>query len=586
MKLFTLVLLGFLLSTKLLLAQNGNATLLAQSPDGKTVKLIWFLKNWGNDITGFDIKRKEGLGDWVKLNNEPILPEISVKNKLLIVEADKTEASRIKGKLFEMIADNKIQEINHSDYLQKLMSGDKKVQDILLMMGHDYDIALMSGFGYIDHTVASKTDYQYGLFIQGTNKLLAKVSWNYGEIPDLNVVTEITSKATSKSKGIHIIWNVDMDKMKFADVASFNIYRQGIRLNQTPILRTNNNDLSEFMWYDKSANSDNVSQYSISAESILGIEGIIKSYTYNPEEHANEYMAAEVKEITSLGYYFKEGINIKWSFPAESEKFLKGFYVEKNNMPDGYKRTSPLLDPTTRTFIDKTPSPVSTYISMRVIAVYKDKTMFIGLGRLYNYFPIAEPPAPQSLKLKNVKEGKKIAIKLYWDPAMDGDTITNYYKVYMEEPSKNDFYLLTEKPIRNSYYTHYIEHTNASVYKFYITAASKGNSESLTSDTVSIQIPSTELPTPIIRNVFPDEDKAVIQWQYPEITDLKGFRLYQDKILIADEKELTKDKREFTSGELEIESTHEYTIIAESENNIESQVSLPVEITIPKTRKK
>src|SRR5271156_4743546 len=235
MKIVTLTFFAILLSVKLLFAQSENVNLLVQSPDGKTVKLLWFIKNMDNSITGFDIKRKEGLGDWVKLNAEPVLPEISTKNKLAVVESDKSEASRIKARLFQLISEHKLMEIEHNEYLRKLMSDDKDIKEITRMMALDYDIALINGFAYVDHTVTSKTEYQYGLFIQGTNKLLAKVLWNYGEIPDLNMISEITSKATTKAKGIQIIWNADVDKMKSADVAGFNIYRQGIRLNTIPI---------------------------------------------------------------------------------------------------------------------------------------------------------------------------------------------------------------------------------------------------------------------------------------------------------------------------------------------------------------
>ena len=583
MKTVTLTFLGILLSAKLLFAQNENVNLLVQSPDGKTVKLVWFIKNMDNSITGFDIKRKEGLGDWVKLNAEAVLPEISTKKNLAVVESDKSEASRIKARLFQLIGEHKLMEIDHNEYLRKSMNDDKDIKEITRVMALDYDIALINGFAYVDHTVTSKTEYQYGLFIQGTNKLLAKVLWNYGEIPDLNMISEITSKATTKAKGIQIIWNADVDKMKSADVAGFNIYRQGIRLNTIPIVSSNNNDPSEFQWYDKSANAANISQYSISAQSIFGIEGIIKSYIYNPADHTSEYIAPVAQEITSLGYYFKEGIGVKWSFPSAYEKYLKGFYVEKNNLPNGYKRVSSLLPPSARNFADKSLSPVSTYIGIRVIAVYNDKTEAVGSPQVYIYFPAIAPPAPQDLKIKSMRQDKKISIKLSWDPAMNGDSITTYYKVFSKDLSANSFNAIEEKiPAKKSNYTFDIEHGSASLYSFFIVAYSKNSTESITSDTVSVQVPSIELPQPVIKNGFPNANRVVIQWQYPDIPDLKGFRIYQDKNILAGEQDLLKDKREFTTAELERGKTYEFTIVAVSDNNIESQQSLPVQVTIPK----
>ena len=70
MKIFSLAFIGILLCIQPLFAQNENVSLLVQSPDGKTVKLIWVLKNWSSEITGFDIKRKEGLEDLQFINGK------------------------------------------------------------------------------------------------------------------------------------------------------------------------------------------------------------------------------------------------------------------------------------------------------------------------------------------------------------------------------------------------------------------------------------------------------------------------------------------------------------------------------------
>src|ERR1022692_1856838 len=120
MKIYLIIFLLFSFNAKPLFAQNENVTLLVQSPDGKTVKLAWFLKNWSADITGFDIKRKEGLQEWVKLNTEPVLPCISAKKKLSVVDADKNEENAVKAKMFKLIATHKLQETDCTTFPQKL----------------------------------------------------------------------------------------------------------------------------------------------------------------------------------------------------------------------------------------------------------------------------------------------------------------------------------------------------------------------------------------------------------------------------------------------------------------------------------
>ena len=580
MKISILTVLGILLSAQVLFAQYDNANLLAQSPDGKTVKLLWFIKKWNSNITGFDIKRKEGLKDWQKLNSGAILPEFTRKKKLSIVESDKNEESRIKAKLYDMLSTGNISEIGNKDYIERLNSDDKAVQDIAIMIAHDYDLALINGFAYVDRTVTKKVEYQYGLFIAGTDVLLDSVAWNYGQIPDLNVVREITSNATPGRNGIRIIWSGDAGKMKTGDVAGFNIYREGIRLNTVPIVASNTKDLFEFTWYDKTATSDAPTQYSISAESMFDIEGMIRSYKYDPADHPREYKKAAVTEITSLGYYFKEGIAVKWVFPKDQERFIKGFYVEKDNMPDGYKQVNSIVAPSVRSITDTSTSPVSGYIRFRVVVVYNDQTSLAGTEKLYNYFPMRKPPVPQNVTAKALKEGNKFVVNLYWDPAMNGDSATDFYKLYVSDPVSNKLDAVVEnKPLYKNSFTYVIDHGTAYNYKFCVSSVNKNNVESALSDTVFVRIPSVELPVPIITKVFTDGGKAIIQWEYPDIADLKGFKLFQNKNIIAGENEINKNQRVFTTTKLE-NGSFQFNIQAVAENGVTSELSVPSSATL------
>src|SRR5207247_710834 len=150
-----------------------------------------------------------GLQDWVKLNNAPIIPGISMKRDFSGLGANKSEENLLKARLFKLLTSHKLKETDNN-YLQKLNNNEKELDDIMKLISDDYEIALIHGFAFLDHSIRQKTDYQYGLFIAGTAKLLAKVSWNYGQIPDLNAVNEITSRANTKNKGVLIIWNADL----------------------------------------------------------------------------------------------------------------------------------------------------------------------------------------------------------------------------------------------------------------------------------------------------------------------------------------------------------------------------------------
>jgi len=582
MRIFTLLFLTIFFNAPSIFAQNGHVKLLLQSPDGKNVRLLWLLKGSGMNITGYDIKRKEGLQDWVKLNTEPIVPGVSMKRNFVALGANKNEENILKARLYKLLASHKLKETD-AQYLQKLGSDEKTLQELTNTIAADHELALMHGLAYLDHTISKRTDYQYGIFVQGTNTLLAKATWNYGEIPDLNTIREITSKATPGKPGVAVTWNADLNKMKAGNVAGFNIYRQGIRLNTDPIGTTNVNDASEFSWTDKSANSASPIQYSISAVSIFGIEGIIKSYTYSPEDHPGQYKKAEVSEVNSMGYYFKDGISIKWNFPKEYERFIKGFYVEKDNMPNGYSRVSTLQEPTARMFVDKTPSPTSVYIRFRIVAVYADRTMEPGIERLYSYFPITEPPRPFNLKGDIPATNKKTIISLSWASKIAGDSATDHYRVYSNESGADNFIALNEdRSLVVSKFVYRVPDGLARTYKFFVTALNRSGGESNPSDTISIQVPSTALPAPVITRATADSNKVTIQWQYPEVSDLRGFVLYQNNKAIADD--LKKNDRQYIVAKPDA-GTNAYTIRALSESGVMSEYSSPVTVAMPEGTK-
>lgn len=587
MRKYSLLLLIVVLLLPSAYGQNSNVNLLLQSPDGKNVKLIWFVNSWRNDFTGFDIKRKEGLRNWVTLNAEPIMPEISTKKNLSNVESDKLQEGEIKARMFKLIMTRKLKEVDHATLLQQLNSGDNTLEELTAQITRNYDLALFTGFGYVDHSATVKTNYQYGLFIAGTNTLLAKADWSYGQIPDLDAVMDITSKATTNANGIRLSWNADLNKIRAADIAGFNIYREGIRLNSLPVLALNTKNVSAYEWYDKNASSTVSTLYSISAESIFGIEGIIKSYTYNPEDHPTEYMRAEVTDIASLGYYFKEGISVKWNFPKEYERFIKGFYLEKDNMPDGYKTVSALLDPSTRQFVDRTASPVSNYLRMRVMAVYNDKTSIGGLEKLYSYFPIKEPPPPLNVKGTGVFRDNKFTIQLSWDKPLQGDSITDHYMIYPYDKLNARLNLKEKMTSRTNNFTIVVDHGAATVNKYCVTSVSASKVESAVSDTLSVTVPSMQLLTPQILKCNPDDSSRVqIQWQFDDVADLKGFRLFQNKAMIADETEISNTEREFTTKMLEQKAIYEFTIRAITTNGVLSDYSAPIMVTMPKLKKK
>lgn len=567
--------LVFLFACHMAQAQSPAATLLAQSPDGKTVKLTWLRMPTLADTAGFDIKRKDGLGDWQQLNRQPLIPSISLHKDLRTAGADEAEVSRISDRLTKLLRRNALQELTAPEFIANCISGDKQVAEMLFLASADYDVAIMCGLAYTDHTVSVKSGYLYGLFSHATGQLLAQTSWNYGEIPDLNVIADITSRAAMAPAGIELLWFVNMQKVRNAHVAGYNVYKNGIRLNDRPVSASaGSHSLAEYAWTDSAGATAQPAQYSISAVSATGIEGTIRPYNFNPADHPDEYKTASVTQIESLGFYFKEGTHVDWTFPESYQRFIKGFLVEKDNIPSGYEIVSDTLAPGTRSYIDNSGSAVDGYIRIRIVTLYNDRSAIPGPDRVYSYFPMLEPPMPQNLHTDLLLPPDKAAIRITWDGPSAGDTLTSAYRIYATHGNEFSYSPIDAKlSAQATGWTFPLPIEKAATYRLFITAISRNGSESLSSDTLLVHVPSLALPQPRLSHSM-DGHNVEFAWQYDPVADLAGFRLYAGDNLIADEHSLSPTTREYSIIPLP-GAAQSYTIKAVSTGGLLSPASLP-----------
>jgi hypothetical protein len=198
-----------------------------------------------------------------------------------------------------------------------------------------------------------------------------------------------------------------------------------------------------------------------------------------------------------------------------------------------------------------------------------------------------KPPKPEHPKGVWKKTDSKVIVQLSWDNKQPGDTLTESYQIYALNPVSNTFYLeMGIPPILTNHYDYDIQYSKASIYKFCISAISKYKTESVLSDTVSIMVPSQQLPYPIITDATLDSNKVNLRWKYPDVWDLKGFRLFQNGNQVASEYELNRDIKEFKTPGLKWGAMYDFTVQAVSESGVVSDLSIPESIIIQKNSRK
>ena len=568
-------------------SQSTEVKLLGESGDGKTLKLIWFMQSWNNHAQGFDIKRRiAGNGsNWETLNTTPIVPELSVSKNLQNVEPDVAEQARLKAKLQTLISEHKTKEIPSAVYLQKLSADEKAMQGVAFAIALDYDMALLNGFGAIDRSAAMGNTYEYGLFYAADkNEALSTFNWVYGTKAMLdNAAVNIESGIMAKPLKIQLKWAADAATMKGVQAAGFNVYKKNgsewVKLNTTTL---NAQVKDGFVYTDNSITDRNKAEtYAVSLVSIFGNEGNKTEHTYNPLLHPLEHKAVELGEIKSAGKNFEKGFELNWNFPAEYEKYVKGFVVEKANMPGGYKQVSDTIPATQRVYNEKTFSPPASYVSFRVYAIYNDAAKMKGNEQLYYYLPTIYAPSPSRLTGKWIKENGKTYIDLSWDNKATGDSLTEGYQLYASNRFDNQMYWENSLPlIRQSQYRYEVFNNNATNYRFCIAAVSKYKAVGSFSDTITIQAPTVSLPVPVIYPYTVDSAKVTLNWNYPGLADLKGFRIYQNGNLVANEFQLLKGVNRFISPQLQQGATYRFALKAVTENGVESDLSIQREVYV------
>jgi hypothetical protein len=496
------------------------------------------------------------------------------------------QAATLKDKLNRMIAAKTIREIGHAAYIERLKNDEQALQGLSFMIALDYDIALINGFGFTDRSAPGGKTIEYGIYRQGTEKLIAKGTIIPGVRPDLDLVKDITAKKTARTDMLQLVWTVEATRLQAANVAGFNIYRNSERLNRTPVMSAIDKTLSQFTWFDSSAMVTQKVSYTVAPVTMFGIEGKGKSFEHDPTLFPTEYLQAEVTDIKPLREDYTTGVRVAWDFPKESQHFLKGFMVYKSNMPAGYEPISGMISSSSRNFTDVSPSPMGSYIKYQVKAVYKDEIVTGSGEKIFYYFPVARPPKPTNVRGRWQKKEGKFFVNLDWDGRSAGDTLTAYYQLYASSPVNDVFYLQSGvPPIRSSHYSYELYYGESVRYRFAVAGVSKHGVESELSDTITVSAPSLRLPFPVLTHLTLDSNRVRIRWSFPKIWDLKGFRIFQNGNMVASEYQIGKGTREFTTPPLKWKTYYRFTIQAVTDNGVESGKSVDQTIFIEPAKK-
>ena len=257
-------------------ANKIEAKLIGESQDGNTVKLMWFVKKWDKSLTGFNIKRKTASNEWITINSEVIVPEISLNKNLQVVENSTEELLRLKSKLKNLVESGTLKQADAISFSNTL-TDNNALKDMSRSFGQDYDLALISGFGMTDRNIQEGTE-QYGLFLVKNNEEdkfpAATFDWSYGEKANVNHGIKISW--VNSDNGVQLLWNLPIESLKKIHAKGFNVYKKDtnggwVKINEMPITEFDNVK-NGYTYYDTNLSNEEV-EYAITVATMFNNEG-------------------------------------------------------------------------------------------------------------------------------------------------------------------------------------------------------------------------------------------------------------------------------------------------------------------------
>jgi len=466
-----------------------------------------------------------------------------------------------------------------------LITDEKTLKVVSLMLNSDFDICLIAGFGYVDVNVPKSSEiYEYGLFtVEGqgeSDDLVATFNWEHGTSPTIDVPMQGAAKTNKSNKTVDLTWEVDVEKYKnYGILNGFNIFRKEmegdfIKLNDKPIWVSLKEAKSTLYYRDINVDLEKGYVYAAAPNTIFNTNGSFNEIKVEP--------VVVIPEITppklSAPQYSTNKLQLNWEFDSSKEAFIKGFYIQKKqDQGNLFENISDLQPVNTRSFdFTNLPAANDNYYHFKVIAIKADGIELWSNRKIYYHKKETKPSVPQNLKGEINREGESIKLLLNWEkPTLNPEAITEYY-LYTSHP--ND-----EKVVKDSSLgkitaesTEYTIHKNSSARYYFAISAVNGNyEESPLSNKIEIVVPSMSLPFIDIWPLAQEGNAITLNWKYSnEIADLAGFRLFQNGELIANESTIDETNRQWVVTNLE-PGKYSFEMMAISESGVESERSKP-----------
>ena len=546
--------------------------------DRDLVKFFWLPESWPQELDGFFVKRKPvnngTQGDWQDVNNTIIYPEISQDKSINNVETSPSEQQRLRDKLGQLISSGAMRPLSRSDYYTEVLSIKDQLDGVSFLLLVDYDLVLLNGFGLIDRFVPQADAYVYGLFPQINGQIspdpIETFDWTYGSSPDLQLDMTPTSKI--RRKNINLRWEFDITRFRELELKGFYVYkinpqRDTTRLTDDFIVMTQTENPAFLTYSAPFEERDTASVYFARPITYFNTEGDASVLRVRPSQLVQATVPPVLQELEIQ----TDKINLAWEFPVDNNSAIQGFKVQrKKSLASPFEDVSDVIDANIRSFEDNNLNGPSRYI-YRVIAITNQGLELWSKNEIIQYAPQKKIGEIENLKAEVVQQEGRFLIRFTWD--YEGAESTQF-RFFTDNPDRTGLaWVQRVDPIDGASYDYEVRTSISQLAGFGFAPVVDGK-QGVVSDKIEVITPSKRLP---FINLWPLDQKeniVTLNWEYRELLDLKGFRLYQNDEVILDENQLNGTSRQWQSAELD-PGNYTYSIEAVSIYGVASQRSKP-----------
>lgn len=508
-------------------------------PEQDLVRLYWETRNWPLWLNGYRLRVRQGSGnDWQDLHTDPIRPSFHPERDWTnqgLTEEDRAKLMQVRAESFgTRIPDRTSEEVltllRNYDGLQ---SGDR------LSQKSDFNIALFSGFAYLDHlpvdTGASVGEREYGLFAVDNAGYTASTPVSTWQAQVLSPENGAPPKVEQHVwDGIVVLkWRYDRATARERALFGFDIYRldkesgEWELLVNNPIGSNEGDDNSlHFTFHDNAGNANVDQTYAIVGRNMF-------QTTFGRTEIpflADRFRPLPTAEIARHMVVNEADVQIDWNYPADAADRVTGFYVERAENGE-FERISTLLPPQSRTFRDSGSKEYSKVYDYRVIAIDKWDVEWAGPRIVLLYLGQSRPPQPENFRGSFQVQKGQPGILLEWDLPSVRDQRTASFRILSDATEQGNLRLQAQiKPFQGNRYFYPLDISGGRFIRVGLLPITE---EGITGEpaTTDIYMPALQLPpvTGVTASFDRNAYSVELNWEYDEsFHDLKGFRILMD----------------------------------------------------------